>query len=269
MKYALNKRTVVLTGASGGFGREIAKRLILSHGCRVVGIGRNEDKMAALKEELKDKKELFSYKLFDVSDRAAWTDFAENLDCEPSVLINCAGILPEFKSFEKQSEESVFRVTEVNYLSAVTAIRHMMPKLTHSRDPMIVNISSSSALCPVAGAAAYSASKAAFKSFSEALTAELDGKVRVFTVCPGFSITGIFRAQTEKMPERSIMKYFSTPPEKVAQKVVRGMERGRKRLTCGADAKLMNIGHRTAPTLTLKLMRKILIKSGEPMFKDI
>lgn len=65
------------------------------------------------------------------------------------------------------------------------------------------------------------------------------------------------------------MKYFSTPPEKVAQKVVRGMERGRKRMTCGADAKLMNIGHRTAPTLTLKLMRKILIKSGEPMFKDI
>ena len=161
MKYDLNKRTVVLTGASGGFGREIAKRLILSHGCRVVGIGRNEDKMAALKEELKDKKELFSYKLFDVSDRAAWTDFAENLDCEPSVLINCAGILPEFKSFEKQSEESVFRVTEVNYLSAVTAIRHMMPKLKQSRDPMIVNISSSSALCPVAGAAAYSASKAA------------------------------------------------------------------------------------------------------------
>ena len=253
MKYDLNKRTVVLTGASGGFGREIAKRLILSHGCRVVGIGRNEDKMAALKEELKDRKELFSYKLFDVSDRAAWTDFAENLDCEPSVLINCAGILPEFKSFEKQSEESVFRVTEVK----------------QSRDPMIVNISSSSALCPVAGAAAYSASKAAFKSFSEALTAELDGKVRVFTVCPGFSITGIFRAQTEKMPERSIMKYFSTPPEKVAQKVVRGMKRGRKRLTCGADAKLMNIGHRTAPTLTLKLMRKILIKSGEPMFKDI
>lgn len=54
MKYDLNKRTVVLTGASGGFGREIAKRLILSHGYRVVGIGRNEDKMAALKEELKD-----------------------------------------------------------------------------------------------------------------------------------------------------------------------------------------------------------------------
>ena len=131
-----------------------------------------------------------------MSDRAAWTDFAENLDCEPSVLINCAGILPEFKSFEKQREESVFRVTEVNYLSAVTAIRHMMPKLKQSRDPMIVNISSSSALCPVAGAAAYSASKAAFKSFSEALTAELDGKVRVFTVCPWFSITGIFRAQT-------------------------------------------------------------------------
>ena len=150
MKYDLNKRTVVLTGASGGFGREITKLMILRHGCRVIGIGRNEDKMAARKEELKDRKELFSYKLFDVSDRAAWTDFAENLDCEPSVLINCAGILPEFKSFEKQSEESVFRVTEVNYLSAVTAIRHMMPKLTHSRDPMIVNISSSSALCPVA-----------------------------------------------------------------------------------------------------------------------
>lgn len=61
MKYDLNKRTVVLTGASGGFGREITKLMILRHGCRVIGIGRNEDKMAALKEELKDRKELFSY----------------------------------------------------------------------------------------------------------------------------------------------------------------------------------------------------------------
>ncbi len=102
---------------------------------------------------------------------------------------------------------------------------------------MIVNISSSSALCPVAGAAAYSASKAAFKSFSEALTAELDGKVRVFTVCPGFSITGIFPERNGEDARAVDNEIFLHPTRKVAQKVVRGMERGRKRLTCGADAK--------------------------------
>lgn len=40
-------------------------------------------------------------------------------------------------------------------------------------------------------------------------------------------------------------------------------------MTCGFDARLMDIGHRLAPSLTVRLMRYILIRSGEPMFKDI
>lgn len=269
MNYDLKERTVVLTGASGGFGKEITKILVRRFGCRVIGIGRSEEKMLALRAELAPKSELFDYRLFDVSSESEWQTFAEKLDGKTSVLINCAGILPNFEAFEKQDTASVRRATEVNYFSAVTAIKALLPTLEKNSDPMIVNISSSSALCPVAGAAAYSASKAAFRAFSEALTAELDGKVRVLTVCPGFSITDIFRNQTEKMPEKSVMKYFSTSPERVAEKIVRAMTRARKRMICGADARLMNFGHRVAPTLTLKLMRKILKKSGEPMFKDI
>lgn len=269
MKYGLDGKTVILTGASGGFGSEITRILTEKHGCKVIGIGRSEEKMRELKKSLGDKGDLFTYVLFDITDGEKWRSFAENLTGTPDIMINCAGILPPFAAIEKQTMGNTEHTMRVNFLSHATAIDTMLPYIMKATDPMIVNIVSSSALCPVAGAAAYSASKAAFKSYSEALRAEMIGKVRVFTVCPGFSMTGIFRSQTEKMPERSVMKYFSTPPGKIAKKTVRGMAHGRKRMTCGFDARLMDIGHRLAPSLTVRLMRYILIRSGEPMFKDI
>ena len=59
----LNGKTVVLTGASSGIGKEITKILINEFDCLVLGIARNEEKMLKLLEELGNKKEKFSYKL--------------------------------------------------------------------------------------------------------------------------------------------------------------------------------------------------------------
>ena len=100
----LNGKNVVLTGASSGIGKEITKILINEFDCLVLGIARNEEKMLNLIEELGEKKEKFSYKLFDVSSKTNWEDFAKFLEKENisvDVLINCAGVLPNFDKFEK------------------------------------------------------------------------------------------------------------------------------------------------------------------------
>ena len=76
MAYNINRKTVITTGASGGFGSELTKKLINEHGCRVIGIGRSKEKMEALTESLGDKKSKFKYLLFDVSDREKWVKFA-------------------------------------------------------------------------------------------------------------------------------------------------------------------------------------------------
>ena len=76
----LNGKTVIVTGASGGMGAGIAATLIKKHNCRVVGVARNEAKMLKFIEELGPMyKDQFSYKLFDVSSREAWENFAAEL----------------------------------------------------------------------------------------------------------------------------------------------------------------------------------------------
>ena len=49
-------KTVIVSGASSGIGKGLVKRLIADHGCRVIGIARNEAKMRALVEELGDRR---------------------------------------------------------------------------------------------------------------------------------------------------------------------------------------------------------------------
>ena len=269
MIYSLQGKTVVLTGASGGFGRALTEQPILNNNCYVIGIGRREDKMLELRQRLGKKEDRFSYSLFDVTKPEPWKRFRSSLSVVPDVLIHCAGILPAFEAFAGQDSD-VFRHTmEINCLSATIAAKELLPLLLQSPDPMIVNISSSSALCPVAGAAAYSASKAALLSFSEALRAEFRGKITVCTVCPGFSITDIFRNQKEPLPGEALMRRIATPPDKMAKKILRRIRRRKRLSVCGSDAKLMAWSYRIAPGLTVKVMRDILRKSGEPMFRNI
>lgn len=68
-KYPLKNKIVVLSGASGGIGACIAGLLVNKYGARVIGIGRNEQKLALVKQKLGDD---FSYEVFDVSVRENW-----------------------------------------------------------------------------------------------------------------------------------------------------------------------------------------------------
>ena len=79
MKMNLQGKTVILTGASSGIGREMAKLFVLNYGANVLGIGRNLERLQSLKEELGEK---FSYRAFDVSAQESWRIFAEELKSE-------------------------------------------------------------------------------------------------------------------------------------------------------------------------------------------
>jgi NADP-dependent 3-hydroxy acid dehydrogenase YdfG len=106
MRY-LRGKTVVLTGASSGMGREIARRLIDSYDCRVIGIGRDVSRLEALSQELACFQGRFSYRVFDVSSREQWLDFAASLQKSGAgidILYNNAGILPKIDSFRSSAE---------------------------------------------------------------------------------------------------------------------------------------------------------------------
>ncbi|MBO7318884.1 MAG: SDR family NAD(P)-dependent oxidoreductase, partial [Clostridia bacterium] len=69
-------KTVILSGASSGIGKGIAERLIKDHGCKVVGIARNEQRLQNFKAELGDKGDNFTYYTFDVSQEDKWHELA-------------------------------------------------------------------------------------------------------------------------------------------------------------------------------------------------
>ena len=173
-------KTVILSGASSGIGKGIAERLIKDHGCKVIGIARNEQRLINFKEELGNKGDNFTYYTFDVSQEEKWQELADTLEKEnikPDILINNAGILPKFDKFVNYSIDEIRKAMEINFYSCVYSMQALMPIILKSDCAAIVNVASSAALCSLAGTSVYSASKAALKGFTEAVLTLLDKRL--------------------------------------------------------------------------------------------
>lgn len=269
----LNNKTVIVTGASSGIGRGITVRLIRDYGCRVCAVARSEEKMKSLVAELGEYAERLSYRLFDVSKRDNWKSYAEYIKekgIKPDILINNAGILPEFKSFDRFSAEEIENTIGINFYGAVYSMKELLPIILESSTPAIINIDSSAALMPLAGTCAYSASKAALKALTEAIREELRGRCYVGVICPGFTDTGIFRSQnlTEKREEK-IIRSVSTSLDYSVNRIIKSIRKRRELTVIGADAQFMKIFGRLMPVKGGRAVSAILKKSGFKLFDGV
>ncbi|MBE7078106.1 MAG: SDR family NAD(P)-dependent oxidoreductase [Clostridiales bacterium] len=272
MKNWIFDKTIVLTGASGGIGRELTKLFITKYHANVIGIGRNENKMLSLKEELGENAARFSYRLFDVSEKENWVRFAAELTeqgTSVALLVNNAGAFPSFTRIENTPTETTERIMRINYFSAVYAVNALSPILVGERKhkPAIINVASSAALCTVVGTAAYSASKAALKGFTEALQMEEKGKRYVGIVYPGTTKTDLFR--DDKNTENSALDLIAMPAAKMAKKIARKILRKRRRAVVGWDAKLMNLTAKLSPVKGLGIIRFVMKKSKSKVFSEV
>lgn len=272
-KYSLNNKTVIITGASSGIGRGITVKLIKEYNCTVLGIARNEAKMQDLSKELGDYAEKFSYRLFDVSKRENWESFADEIKqkgIKPDILINNAGILPEFKRFDRFSVEETENTVGINFFGAVYSIRAILPLVLESPSPAVVNVDSSSALMPLAGTSVYSASKAALKAFTEAAREELRGKCYVGLICPGFTRTDIFRGQHNTVEkEMKIIETVSGTCSNAVKKIIKSIEKRKELTVIGADAQFMKIAGRVFPVKGGRFVSAVLKKSGFKLFDGV
>lgn len=267
----IEEKTIVITGATSGIGRALTKIFIDRHNCRVIGVGRREEKFKELITELGDKAGNFEYRLFDVSIESEWQKFAKDMESKSvSVVINNAGVLPKFKSFEKTIAATTcseyLRTQEINYNSIVYSTYYMSPIIERSPTPAIINIASSSGLCPLPGMASYSGSKAAVKNFTEAL--RLEKKYYVGLVCPGFTKTEIFREQSGRI-DTGLVGFIATELDKMAYKIYRGIIKKRKRMVLGFDAKLMDIGYRWFPRCAPRFFGRVLKGAKIELFDDV
>lgn len=265
----IDGKVVVITGATSGIGRELTKLFITKNNCKVIGVGRREEKFEELIRELGELGRNFEYRIFDVSEEKNWQSFAQDIiGKNASVVINNAGVLPKFSSFENASgvgTNEYLKTMQTNFNSIVYSAKYMMPLIEKENAPAFINIASSSALCPLAGTAIYSASKSAVKNFVEALI--LEKNYYVSLICPGFTKTEIFRNQSSEI--KGIVGKIATSQHKMSKKIYKGILRKKKRLVLGADAKFMDIGYRWFPKTTPKLISKILKASKNELFDDV
>ena len=266
-------KTVVLSGASSGIGKGIAERLIKDHGCKVIGIARNEQRLQNFKAELGNKSDNFTYYTFDVSQEEKWHELADTLKKEnikPDILINNAGILPKFDKFMNYTVEEIKKAMEINFFSCVYSMNALMPILLESDSAAVINVASSAALCSLAGTSVYSASKAALKGFTEAMREEHRDNCYVGLICPGFTKTDIFRNQSKSSDKaQKAMDLISTDCDKMVDYIIKGMWKKRDKMVLGMDAHFMDKGYKILGTKCSLISSKVMKISGLDMFKSI
>ena len=263
-------KSVVITGAGSGIGKCITKILIQEYSCTVIGIGRSKDKLVSLQKELAGLSNLFSYRVFDVSNESCWNEFAKELvftDNHIDVLINNAGVLHSFLKANDLQLADIESAMNTNFYGAIYGMRSLWNILQKSTTASIINISSSASLCALAGISAYSASKAALRSFTESMQGEYKDMYISF-VCPGLTKTAIFRNQATSGKDKRV-NMLSMDVEKMANKIVNGIRKHKKRMVIGLDAKFMDSLYRLCPKLSRKIINGILKSSKVDLYQNV
>ena len=255
----LTGRPVMISGAASGIGRSLAQRL--SRSGSPVAIADVDE--TGLKATAKSLPGPVLMRVLDVRDAADQHRFAaevrEWLTAPLAAVFNNAGVAVASSALDADPGDDEW-LRQVNFDGVVNGTRAFLPILVEQDAGVIVNTSSVFGLLGMPYQSAYCASKFAVRGFTDALRQELRGSgVSAVTVHPGGITTNIARnARIRKDPEgrgRSHEQMAAdfeaitmTTPDKAAEIICRGIERGKARILVGPDAYVFDALARVAPT---------------------
>ncbi|HEY6071533.1 MAG TPA: SDR family oxidoreductase [Chthoniobacterales bacterium] len=186
----LDNCSALITGASAGIGRELARQLA-NRARTLVLVARREQRLTELRDELRNwnAQLIVHTRVVDLSDKSQIDDLVRWLEqnkIEIDFLINNAG-LGDYGTVATSDLERDDRIIQVNIAAVTFLTRLLLPRMIDRKRGAILNVSSSAGFLPIPGMAVYAASKAFVNSFTEALRAELptDSGVTVTALCPG------------------------------------------------------------------------------------
>ncbi|PWR23435.1 SDR family NAD(P)-dependent oxidoreductase [Zavarzinia compransoris] len=178
-------KTVLITGATAGFGAAASRRFVAA-GWKVIGTGRRADRLDTLKAEL--GAENFHGAAFDMRDEAA---IAAALDALPAAfaridwLVNNAGLALGTGPAQTADLAQWRQMIDTNITGLVTITRFLLPKLIETKGG-VINLASVAAHWPYPGGNVYGGTKAFVRQFSYGLRCDLAGTgVRVTSIEPG------------------------------------------------------------------------------------
>ena len=218
----LENKKIIITGATGGIGNSIVKRLS-DAGAKILATGTRLEKL----EELKSKFKNTDILKFDISKGDEIEEFIENatkqlgggLDC----LINNAGITQDNLAIRMNTDEWK-KVIDINLTSTFLLSKFAVKKMLKNKYGKIINITSVVGHTGNLGQANYTASKAGIVAMSKSLAIEYAKKnININCISPGFIKTEMTDKIEEKFKEAIISKIPSSrlgEPEDVANAVL-------------------------------------------------
>ena len=178
-------KTILVTGATAGFGAAFARRFIRD-GHRVIATGRRAERLEALRKELGDHLHVVS---FDIRNTQAVADFVASLPegwREIDVLVNNAGLALGLSPAWEASLDEWDQMIDTNIRGLVHMTRAVLPGMVARNNGLIINLGSIAGEYPYPGGNVYGGTKAFVRQFSLNLRADLVGlNVRVTDIEPG------------------------------------------------------------------------------------
>jgi short-subunit dehydrogenase len=247
----------IITGAPGGIGA-VFSRALAQRGLSVLAVGRSGASLTNIAEEVRDgggRVETLPADLASAEGVSAVIAKAQALG-DIELLVNNAGLSTSGR-FLEQSAEKELESIRVNVEALYALTRAILPAMVARKRGGIINVASIVAFQAIPYWTTYAATKAFVLSFGEGLAYELrHSGVRVVTVCPGFTKTGLYT--TSGVPGLAGKLLPFATPEEVVRVALAAYDAGRVIRIVGVTNRLVALSAALTPRFILRsLMAKM------------
>ncbi len=232
----MRKRIAIITGASGGLGKEFTKLMLGEEIDEIWAIARNYEKLTALKKEMEDKMIPISKDLSKLEEVTSIGLLLEKEKPEIAYLINNAGIA-RMGSYQEFDAGEISTTISINCTALSILCSLSIPYMRQGS--RILNISSASSFQPLPYLNLYASTKAFERSYSRALNAELKGTgITATAVCPSWVDTDLL---LKEMNGRKIKFPGIVSPDRVAFQALKDAKRGKDMSVCTLYVKWIHV----------------------------
>lgn len=258
-----NNKVAAITGAGSGIGQQLAV-LLAKQGCHLALSDVNEQGLLKTLELIKDtgvRATLDKVNVANLEEVRAWAEKVEQDHGSINIIFNNAGVALG-STVEGASYDELEWIVGINFWGVVYGTKEFLPRIKKTGDGHVVNISSLFGLTAQPTQSAYNATKFAVRGFTESLRQELDIEncgVSALCVHPGGIRTNIANAakmndslralgMSPEKSARSFNKLLRCPPEEAARQILEAIQKDKRRLLIGNDAKAIDLIQRILPT---------------------
>ena len=258
----LNNKTVWITGASGGIGKEMAIQMAKA-GAKIILTARSVDKLNAVKDSLQgDGHLVYPMDLLEADKIPNGVKAVLAKVGSIDVLVNNAGVSQ--RSLAKNTTMEVDRrIMELDYFSKVAMTKSLLPHLLERQQGLIISISSVAGKMGTPMRTAYCAAKHALIGFMDALRAEVHAdNIKVMVVTPGSVQTDIsvnaLEGDGKKHNVTDPLIANGLPVEECVKIILKGIKNETPELLIANRREKMAVYlRRFYPTLLFKMMTKL------------